>query len=171
MAITWAGTAWVPSTAYVLRDRVVNGGNVYECITAGTSAGAGGPSGTGSSIADGGAIWQYMGADGGTVASVGAALAAVAADAQRAILAMVARMMNATEWEDLLDDGSRYLAAHLATLSGSRGKGPVTAEAVGSLSRSYASLAALGGSLWQTSYGAEFYRMQRLLPAALGAVY
>ena len=52
--------AWTASTAVTLGMLRHNGGNVYECITAGTTAGAGGPAGTGSSIADGTAVWKYL---------------------------------------------------------------------------------------------------------------
>lgn len=53
--------AWTASTAYALDDHVNNGGNVYVCTTAGTSAGSGGPTGTGSGITDGTAVWSYVG--------------------------------------------------------------------------------------------------------------
>jgi hypothetical protein len=53
--------AWQASTAYVLNQHVSNGGNVYICTTAGTSASSGGPSGTGTGIADGTAVWAYVG--------------------------------------------------------------------------------------------------------------
>jgi hypothetical protein len=51
---------WVPSTAYSIGDKRVNGGNAYYCTVAGTSASSGGPSGTGSSIVDGTATWKYI---------------------------------------------------------------------------------------------------------------
>lgn len=54
--------AWAASTAYLLNQQVSNGGNVYRCTTAGTSAGSGGPTGTGSGITDGSAVWTYVGA-------------------------------------------------------------------------------------------------------------
>src|SRR5690606_26002453 len=38
-----------------------NGGNVYEVVTGGTSAGSGGPTGTGTSIIDGTVEWRYLG--------------------------------------------------------------------------------------------------------------
>jgi len=56
---TSIGTPWVAGHAYVLGDIVSLGGNTYTCTQAGTSAGSGGPTGTGSSIVDGGATWQY----------------------------------------------------------------------------------------------------------------
>lgn len=57
--------AWAPSTAYVAtagaRSVVTNGGRAYICITAGTSASSGGPTGTGTDITDGTAHWYYLG--------------------------------------------------------------------------------------------------------------
>lgn len=53
-------TAWAAGTAYVPFTWVANGGNVYVCVTAGTSAGSGGPTGTGSGIVDGTAVWDYL---------------------------------------------------------------------------------------------------------------
>lgn len=53
--------AWAISTAYEVGQLRLNGSNVYVCRTAGTSAGAGGPTGTGTSIADGTVVWDYKG--------------------------------------------------------------------------------------------------------------
>jgi uncharacterized phage protein gp47/JayE len=56
--------AWVPSTSYVLDDRVTRAGNVYQNIQAGTSAGSGGPTGTNDAVdvtADGGCLWTFVG--------------------------------------------------------------------------------------------------------------
>lgn len=55
-----SGAAWAASTAYQQNAFVTNGGNVYQCTTAGTSAASGGPLGTGSAIADGTAVWRYF---------------------------------------------------------------------------------------------------------------
>ena len=54
------GEPWAASKAYVLNQQVVNGGNVYKCTTAGTSAASGGPSGTGTGITDNTAVWAYV---------------------------------------------------------------------------------------------------------------
>lgn len=51
--------AWVAATAYTAGQYVKNGGNVYLCTTGGTSAGSGGPSGTGASVADNDVVWAY----------------------------------------------------------------------------------------------------------------
>ena len=63
--LSWV-PAWAPTTAYAAGapfspgDIVTNdSGKFYTCITAGTSAGSGGPTGTGADITDGTAHWQY----------------------------------------------------------------------------------------------------------------
>lgn len=58
-----AQAAWVVLTAYVVGDHVSNGGNVYICTTAGTSAASGGPSGTGTGIVDATVVWDFQGAE------------------------------------------------------------------------------------------------------------
>jgi hypothetical protein len=52
--------AWAASKAVVVGESRTNGGNLYRCTTAGTTAAAGGPSGTGGSISDGTAVWAYQ---------------------------------------------------------------------------------------------------------------
>ena len=52
---------WYASMAHVAGDQVTNGGRVYQCITAGASAGAGGPTGRLQDITDGAAHWKFMG--------------------------------------------------------------------------------------------------------------
>ena len=54
--------AWVAATSYTQGTVVTNGGNLYICYAAGTSAGSGGPSGTGAApIADNTASWHFYG--------------------------------------------------------------------------------------------------------------
>lgn len=53
---------WTASTAYVASATVTNGANTYTCLTGGTSASSGGPTGTGSAIADGSAMWAFSAA-------------------------------------------------------------------------------------------------------------
>ena len=60
--------SWAALTAYAVGDWVTNGGNVYHCITAGTSASSGGPTTTSLNITDGTAHWRYCGAGTGRVA-------------------------------------------------------------------------------------------------------
>lgn len=58
-------TAWASSHAYTAGQRVSNDTSpvkAYQCITGGTSAGSGGPTGTSSSISDGTAVWAYLSA-------------------------------------------------------------------------------------------------------------
>lgn len=54
--------AWEASHAYVAGDRVVNDTpkRLYICVVPGTSAAAGGPTGTGAGIADGTVTWDYV---------------------------------------------------------------------------------------------------------------
>lgn len=53
--------AWVGSKAYAVNDHVTNdGGRLYRCTAAGTSAATGGPTGTGASITDGTVTWTYV---------------------------------------------------------------------------------------------------------------
>ena len=52
---------WVALTVYAAGDRVTNDTNkTYRCTTGGTSAAAGGPTGTGASIVDGTVTWAYV---------------------------------------------------------------------------------------------------------------
>lgn len=53
--------AWTITTPYAVGDLSVNGGNTYEVTIAGTSAGAGGPTGTGAIIVDGTVTWKFVG--------------------------------------------------------------------------------------------------------------
>jgi hypothetical protein len=56
-----ATAAWIRSTFYIVGDYCTNDtGKTYVCVTAGLSASSGGPTGTGSAIADGGASWDYV---------------------------------------------------------------------------------------------------------------
>lgn len=57
-----APTAWAGSTAYTVGAIVRNVGLIYRCVTAGTSAASGGPTGQGSAITDGGATWAFVSA-------------------------------------------------------------------------------------------------------------
>jgi hypothetical protein len=50
---------WQASTAYAVDDVVRKGTRTYVCITAGTSAASGGPTGTGDTITDGTVIWDH----------------------------------------------------------------------------------------------------------------
>lgn len=66
--------SWAATTGYVVGDVVENGGRVYVCVNAGTSAGSGGPVETAYLVEDddGTVEWLYMG-DGTAIATVPAA--------------------------------------------------------------------------------------------------
>lgn len=59
--------AWQPSTAYTAGATAIciNDGNMYICVSSGTSATSGGPTGTtpNTPIVDGTAVWYYVSAD------------------------------------------------------------------------------------------------------------
>ncbi len=59
--------AWAALTAYSLGQFVTNSGKVYVVITAGTSAGSGGPTTTSDDITDGTVHWQHLGTGTGAV--------------------------------------------------------------------------------------------------------
>lgn len=52
------GSVWAPSAPVIAGQYVVSGGNTYVCTSAGTT-GTSGPSGTGTSITDGTAVWTW----------------------------------------------------------------------------------------------------------------
>ena len=78
-------TAWAATTAYSVGDLRENDSpeNIYECITAGTSAGSGGPTGTGAAIVDNTVTWRFVGVGIGynTVAATATETGVVAAQA------------------------------------------------------------------------------------------
>lgn len=59
-AVAGATVLWEPSFAYEVGDSVANGPNTYICVSAGTSAGSGGPTGTTAGISDGGVTWDWV---------------------------------------------------------------------------------------------------------------
>jgi uncharacterized phage protein gp47/JayE len=66
-ATIMAATAWADTTPYATGDRVTNSSRIYVCITAGTSAGSGGPTTTDSDITDGTVHWRYIGEGDGLI--------------------------------------------------------------------------------------------------------
>lgn len=56
----WNAPAWTIATAYTADTVRYNGTEVYICTIGGTSAGAGGPSGTGTAIIDGTVTWRWI---------------------------------------------------------------------------------------------------------------
>lgn len=60
-------SAWTALSAYALADRVTNASRAYECTTAGTAAGSGGPTSTSTAITDGTVTWAYLGEGTGAI--------------------------------------------------------------------------------------------------------
>lgn len=74
---------WIASTGYIVGDRVTNSSNCYQCITAGTSAGSGGPTTQADDITDNTVHWTWLGVgtaagDSLFIAEISGALAAIA---------------------------------------------------------------------------------------------
>lgn len=63
-------TAWTSTTGYGVGEVIRNAGKIYVCVTAGTSAGSGGPTGTdpAADIVDGTCEWRYVAT--GTAATI-----------------------------------------------------------------------------------------------------
>lgn len=96
---------------------------------------------------------------------------------QTMILRVVDLQVADRNWQELRDIGMTYLALHLATMvkramQGNGGNGPVTDQAAGGLSQSYAAsdMITLAGNLGLTSYGVEYERLLRMTQASLGLV-
>ncbi len=51
---------WLATTNYIVGNLVNNGGKIYSCTTAGTTAATGGPTGTSNAITDGTVVWAYQ---------------------------------------------------------------------------------------------------------------
>jgi len=62
LAPSSAATPWSASAVVTAGLYRSNGGNLYHCITPGTTAGSGGPTTTSKDITDGTAHWRYVGA-------------------------------------------------------------------------------------------------------------
>lgn len=65
------GTVWAGGAVVAVNNQRANGGNVYTCTTAGTTDVSGGPTGTGTGIVDGTAVWSYAGVQATATATVG----------------------------------------------------------------------------------------------------
>ena len=93
------------------------------------------------------------------------AVASASTATQTAILEDVDREVSAPEWGDDVKRAKAALAAHLALMSARGGAiGPVSSEAVGPVSVSYAVMATLT-ALESTGPGAEFLRIRQSIVA------
>ncbi len=181
MAIVWSRSAWAVATAYTLGARVTNASVtvdgfafpcVYQCMVAGTSAAspATGPDGTtpDTPITDNTVTWRFLGPYGGEVLALAPQLSTIPAIEQALLLDIADTFVGEDYFADQSDAARLYMTAHLATMANLKGKGAVTAETVGALSRSYSTAPGLIGDLALTSYGAVFRRLQLATGAGLG---
>ncbi len=180
MAIVWTRVAWAAATSYAIGARVTNATVtidgfplpcVYECVVPGTSAAVGtGPDSTmpDTPITDGSVIWRFLGPFGGEVVALAPQLSTVGATEQALLLDIADTFVGPDYFADQSDAAALYMAAHLATMTLLKGKGAITSEAVGALSRGYSTVQGITGDLGLTSYGAVFRRMQLATGAGLG---
>lgn len=102
-------TAWAITTAYSVGDHVTNDTSpvkIYICTTAGTSAGAGGPTGTGSGITDGTCVWSYVGPKSAITATDGTTKVTVEADTVADAFTMYVDNIDLLDIVDITPDGS-----------------------------------------------------------------
>lgn len=101
-----------------------------------------------------------------SVTDLAAELSTAPAGLQAAVLAQANGILTRDVWGDQITFGRALLAAHIATMMLRKGRsGALSAEAVGPVSRSFLQPQPFS-ALDSTSYGAEFKRVARTLPAA-----
>jgi len=108
-----AATAWAGTTGYTLGQRRTNSGNIYEVITPGTSAGSGGPSGTGTNITDNTVHWKFIGTGTGFVDVAMACTQVGPLAAPAATLTTIATAISG--WNNVYNDLDAVLGRALET--------------------------------------------------------
>lgn len=101
--------AWQASTPYTVGEYVTNDTapvKVYKCTTAGTSAGSGGPTGTGSGIVDGTCVWAYVHADPAVTATDGTTKITVESDTVADYFTLEATERKLIRQENITPDGT-----------------------------------------------------------------
>jgi hypothetical protein len=97
-------------------------------------------------------------------------LSTVPEDTFAALIDDAAAQMNEGVWGARYELGMKYLVAHLATLTVTKGAPPLQSVTVGPVSRSYAmSVSESASALRSTSYGLEYLRLVQIV-AALAVV-
>ncbi len=107
------------------------------------------------------------------VLKVAPALSTMSPDQQTLFLGFASTTLNATEFGDKYDMACIYFVAHLATVTknGANGPGgPVSAESVGQVSRSYAVPQASDPSWGSTMFGRMYQMIVNSLLARAGYV-
>lgn len=82
------------------------------------------------------------------------------------LVALATLQVPASRWGDKQELGIAYLVCHMLKVDQQKGKGAVTAEAIGDISRSFGSTSSSDdGGFGLTSYGIEFKRLRSTLVA------
>jgi len=116
-----AVNAWLPTTLYAPGDRVKNNSKIYQCTIGGTSAGSGGPTGTGVTIGDGSVTWTFLGIGDGAVDAVMLAVVSgpvfvAARDLTNVNVAPVAGLLGAINLLDAVEGANTYTDQQLRIL-------------------------------------------------------
>jgi hypothetical protein len=102
-------SAWQASTPYLVGEYVTNDTapvKVYRCVQAGTSAGSGGPTGTGSGITDGTCKWDYVHANPAVTATDGTTKVTVESDTVADYFTLEAVERKLVQQLNITPDGS-----------------------------------------------------------------
>ena len=148
-AVTWqyipspfaSSATWAATTPYLAQQYVVNGGLVYQCSTAGTSAASGGPTGTATTaVTDGTAKWIYVAAYAPLASTV---YASWTASTPYVVTAPAAFVLN---------NGNLYQCTVAGTSAASGGpSGTGTAIVDGAATWSFVSASAIATPAWQVN--------------------
>jgi hypothetical protein len=111
--------AWAGSTAYTVGEYVKNDtGPIknYICTTAGTSAAAGGPTGTSSAITDGTVVWSYVGIDEAIAATDNTTSFDIEASTVADQFRVYSEFFSYLGMNDITPDGSPGISADLTAI-------------------------------------------------------
>lgn len=112
--------SWTATTAYTVGEHVTNDTGpvkIYKCITAGTSAGSGGPTGTGAAITDGTVTWTYVGAKSNITATDNTTYLTVVADTVADVFSLYPGEPAILDFADVTADGTpNGIAADLTAI-------------------------------------------------------
>ena len=151
---------WAISTAYKTGRKVYNDTNhIYICTVAGTSAGSGGPTGTGTGIIDGTCTWGYFGiwTANGADANDGSTWALAKATLSAAITASSSGTVYVSQSHSEVSATALSLNSTASVICGNDAAQPPTApESTGAVhtTGSVAITLGGGGGYW---YGMQFY--------------
>jgi hypothetical protein len=151
-----ASVAWAAATSYKVGDlRANDGGKSYRCIVSGTSAAAGGPTGTATSIDDGTAVWRFypaplwqaLGYDVQGITEVASSILS---------LSISASATNTQRWKDVFTANKTATISSNGAISGRRYRLVRTSSATGA----FALNVVFGGTTLKTLNAGEWCEVE-----------